>query len=69
VNQDGRTGLVVRAGDAAALRAAVDRLTTDRVLAARLGAAGRARVDEEFTLERLRDRLRRLYEELGVLAA
>jgi len=68
VNQDGRTGLVVRAGDAAALRDAVDRLTTDPALAARLGAAGRARVEEEFTLDRLRDRLRHLYEALGVLA-
>jgi rhamnosyl/mannosyltransferase len=66
VNQDGRTGFVVRAGDAGALRAAIERVTGDAPLAARLGAAGRARVDEEFTLERLRDRLRRLYEEVGL---
>jgi glycosyltransferase involved in cell wall biosynthesis len=66
VNQDGRTGLVVRAADAAALRGAIDRLTADPTLAARLGATGRARVEEEFTLERLRDRLRRFYEDLGV---
>jgi rhamnosyl/mannosyltransferase len=67
VNQDGRTGLVIRAGDPAALRAAIDRLTAEPALAARLGAAGRARVEEEFTIERLRDRLRRFYEELGLL--
>jgi glycosyltransferase involved in cell wall biosynthesis len=67
VNQDNRTGLVVRAGDPDALRGAIDRLTGDAALAARLGAAGRARVDEEFTLERLRDRLRLFYEELGLL--
>ena len=67
VNQDGRTGMVVRAGDADALRAAIARVTGDPALAARLGAAGRARVEEEFTIERLRERLRRLYEDLGVL--
>ena len=67
VNQDGRTGLVVRAGDAAALRDAVDRVTTDPALASRLGAAGRARVEEEFTLERLRDRLRLFYEDMSVV--
>ena len=67
VNQDGRTGLVVRAGDAAALRNAVDRVTTDPALASRLGAAGRARVEEEFTLERLRDRLRLFYEDMSVV--
>jgi len=66
VNQDGRTGFVVRAGAPAALREAIDRVTGDPALAARLGAAGRARVDDEFTLDRLRDRLRRFYEDLGV---
>jgi rhamnosyl/mannosyltransferase len=66
VNQDGRTGLVVKAGDAAALGAAIARLASDPDLRARLGAAGRARVDEEFTLERLRGRLGRFYEEMQV---
>lgn len=66
VNQDGRTGLVVRAGDSGALREAIDRLTADAALAGRLGAAGRGRVEEEFTLDRLRDRLRRFYEDLGL---
>jgi len=69
VNQDGCTGLVVRAGDAAALRDAVDRVTTDPALASRLGAAGRARVEDEFTLDRLRDRLRHFYEDMGVVSA
>ena len=67
VNQDRRTGLVVPAGDADALRAAIDRLIADAALRARLGAAGRARVEEEFTLGRLRERLRLLYEEAAVL--
>ena len=67
VNQDGRTGLVVRAGDADALREAIDALLADPDRGARLGAAGRARVEEEFTIERLRDRLRVFYEEMAVL--
>jgi rhamnosyl/mannosyltransferase len=67
VNQDGKTGLVVGAGDAVALRAAVDRLAGDAGLRARLGAAGQARVEAEFTLERLRERLRNFYEEMSLL--
>jgi glycosyltransferase involved in cell wall biosynthesis len=67
VNQHGRTGLVVPAGDAAALRAAIDELMGDPARRASLGAAGRARVEEEFTLERLRQRLRLLYEDFAVL--
>jgi rhamnosyl/mannosyltransferase len=68
VNQDERTGLVVRAGDAEALGGAIDRLMGDAALRARLGAAGRARVDEEFTLGILRERLRVLYDETAASA-
>jgi glycosyltransferase involved in cell wall biosynthesis len=67
VNQHDRTGLVVPAGDAAALGAAIDRLMGDPELRARFGAEGRARVEDEFTLGRLRERLRLLYEESAVL--
>ena len=67
VNQDRRTGLVVPAGDEHALGAAIDQLMGDAALRARLGTAGRARIEEEFTLERLRERLRLLYEEAAVL--
>ena len=42
--QNERTGLVVRAGDADALRAAVHRLRDDPALRARLGANGRAAI-------------------------
>jgi rhamnosyl/mannosyltransferase len=69
VNQDGRTGLVVPAGDAAALGRAVATLLADPLLASRLGGAGRARVEAEFTLERLRERLRAFYEEAALLPA
>jgi rhamnosyl/mannosyltransferase len=67
VNQDGRTGLVVAAGDAAALATAIERLMADEALRATFGAAGRARVEEEFTIGRLRERLRLLYEEAALL--
>jgi rhamnosyl/mannosyltransferase len=67
VNQHERTGLVVPAGDALALREAIDRVVNDADLRARLGAAGRARVEEAFTLERLRERLRAFYEEMSLL--
>jgi glycosyltransferase involved in cell wall biosynthesis len=67
VNQHMRTGLVVRAGDAGALSSAIERLSGDPLLRARFGAAGRARVEEEFTLERLRERLRNLYEEAALV--
>jgi glycosyltransferase involved in cell wall biosynthesis len=68
VNQHMRTGLVVRAGDAGALRGAIDRLITDPALREKLGSAGRARVEHEFTIERLRERLRELYKESAIAA-
>ena len=68
VNQHETTGLIVRAGDAGALRAALKRLMNDPSLRRRFGDAGRRRVEEEFTLTRLRDRLAALYRELGLLA-
>jgi rhamnosyl/mannosyltransferase len=67
VNQNERTGIVVPAGNPDALRAAIDRLMADAALRAQFGAAGRARVEEEFTIGRLRERLRLLYEEAAVL--
>ena len=49
--EDGVTGLLVEPGDAAALRAALERLLADPELRARLGAAGRARAQERFSWE------------------
>lgn len=63
VNVHRETGLVVPAGDSAALRDAIASIAGDAELRARYGAAGRARVEETFTLERLRERLRVFYEE------
>ena len=68
VNQHGTTGLVVRAGDAAALRDALERIVSDPSLRSRYGEAGRRRVEQEFTVGHLRERLRSFYAVLGLLA-
>jgi glycosyltransferase involved in cell wall biosynthesis len=49
--EDGRTGLLVPPGDAAALAAALRRLIEDRVLARRLGEEGRRSALHRFNLE------------------
>jgi glycosyltransferase involved in cell wall biosynthesis len=48
---DGETGLLVPPGDAASLRAALERLLGDRELRRRLGAAARGRARERFSRE------------------
>ena len=49
---DGETGILVDAGDAAGLAAALERLLADAELRARLGRAGRRRAEKEFDLPR-----------------
>ena len=66
VNQHEHTGLIVPAGEPGALRAAIERLTADAALRQRMGSAGRARVEAEFTMTKLRERLSALYAETGV---
>ncbi len=63
----GEAGLVVPAGDAAALTDALVRLAGDPAKRARLGAAARARVAAEFTVERLCGQVRDAY--AGALTA
>jgi glycosyltransferase involved in cell wall biosynthesis len=53
VNVADATGLVVAPGDAPALRGAMERLAGDAALRARLGAAGRERVERQYTLEQM----------------
>ena len=66
VNQHEKTGLIVPAGQAGALRAAMERMMGDAALRQRMGQAGRERVDAEFTMTKLRERLAALYAETGV---
>jgi glycosyltransferase involved in cell wall biosynthesis len=67
------TGLTVPPGDPRALAAAIERLLGDDELRHRLGAAGKARVRAEFTVETMGARVARIYEEVlsraGVAAA
>jgi glycosyltransferase involved in cell wall biosynthesis len=60
---DGRTGLLVPAGDVSALAAAMDRLLADPALARWLGENARAEFLSRFTLERFRTELARVYRE------
>jgi glycosyltransferase involved in cell wall biosynthesis len=64
VNVADTTGLVVPPGDALALRGAMERLVGDPGLRARLGAAGRERVERNYTLEQMVGRHLELCEEL-----
>jgi glycosyltransferase involved in cell wall biosynthesis/uncharacterized membrane protein len=63
---DGQTGVLVPAGDVAALATAVERLLENAQLRRRLGDAGRARARELFDLPRFRAAHLELYQrELG----
>jgi glycosyltransferase involved in cell wall biosynthesis len=62
---DGVTGLLVPARDAAALAAAVVRLMDDSGLAARFGTFGRKRVAEEFSSDRELALTEDVYRRLG----
>ncbi len=65
VNAKDVTGLEVPVGNTIALRAAMQRLADDHHLRARLGKAGRQRVLERFTLEKMVDGHLELYRELA----
>lgn len=58
---DGETGLFVAPRDSAALGAAIQRLLDDPALARRLGAAGRRRAEQLYTLDRHVDDLLRVF--------
>jgi glycosyltransferase involved in cell wall biosynthesis len=61
---DGKTGLLVEAGDPAALAAQLGALLTDLERAAALGEAGRQRALSEFSVARMADRTRTLYDDV-----
>jgi glycosyltransferase involved in cell wall biosynthesis len=60
----GNSGLLVQPRDPRALARAIERLLTDRELAARFSAAGRARVQEDFSIEQMVRRRERLWADL-----
>jgi colanic acid/amylovoran biosynthesis glycosyltransferase len=60
-----RTGLVVPERDPSALADAIQRLRSDRVLAARLAVGGRRRVERHYSLERNATLLRSLFPEVA----
>jgi rhamnosyl/mannosyltransferase len=62
VNVDGVTGFVVPARDSHALAQAMARLLDHAELRARMGAAGRARVQREFTVEKMVEGVMGVYE-------
>lgn len=62
--EDGRTGLLFRARDAASLAERIRRLHADRSLAVRLGAGARARALESFAI---REHVRRVQDVYGQL--
>lgn len=59
---DGETGLLAPAGDVDAVAAALSTVLRDRTLGARLGAAGRSRAQDEFSVARMADRTLEVYE-------
>ena len=61
---DGVTGLLVPVADAQAFGEALMRVLSDRDMAARMGAAGRARVERDYTTERACRDLAALYRRL-----
>lgn len=62
VNIDGETGFVVPARDSHALASAINRLIDDPTLRVKMGAAGRARVRQEFTIAKMIERVMAVYE-------
>jgi glycosyltransferase involved in cell wall biosynthesis len=61
---DGETGFLVDPTDSAALGGAISALLGDPGLRARMGEAGRARVSELFSVDRMVDEHVALYREL-----
>ena len=64
VVRDGVDGFLVEPGDVAAMADRLAELAGDSELRARMGAAGRDRVLERYSVERLLDDMDRLYREL-----
>ena len=61
---DGKTGILVPMGDVQAMADAISRLLADPVLAADMGARGRERVRDHFTIERKARKIEAVYQEM-----
>ena len=61
---DGETGLLVPAGDATALGAAISRMLDEPAVAAAFGSAARGRIEQRFSLERMVSDTEQLYVDL-----
>jgi glycosyltransferase involved in cell wall biosynthesis len=61
---DGETGVVVPIGDTKALAEAIERLVSNPFLARQFGQAGRQRLEQNFTLDRMVKEIENLYEEI-----
>jgi glycosyltransferase involved in cell wall biosynthesis len=62
VIEDGQHGLTIPERDPPALAAAINRLLSNRTLAARLGAAARQRIETELTWDHTAQRFEQIYE-------
>lgn len=65
---DGESGIVVPAGDPAAIAAAIAHLARDRAASERMGRAARERIRERFSVRETVLRTRRLYEDVSARA-
>jgi phosphatidylinositol alpha-1,6-mannosyltransferase len=65
--EDGVTGFVVHSFDLDAQRTRILELAGDRALRARMGVAGRARIEREHSYERFRARVEQVCVEMGLL--
>src|SRR5207249_1655616 len=61
---DGVSGLLVEPGDSEALADSIARLLDDPPLAARLGRAARHEIEEQFSVERMVQTTKALYQDL-----
>jgi glycosyltransferase involved in cell wall biosynthesis len=64
VNQDGITGILVPPKDVSALARAIQRLIQNPSLCKEMGQAGRKRVEEIFTIEKMVDGIMEVYKEV-----
>jgi glycosyltransferase involved in cell wall biosynthesis len=62
--EDGLNGMLVPGGDAGALASALQRLSNDAGMRRELGLAGRRRVHEHFSIERVGSEVAEVYDSL-----